>query len=62
MNTRPITAACSSKKLDTQLRRPRTTAEPMKAPTRVPLPPMIAISAASTEIGNDAATGFTKRL
>jgi len=56
------TAACSSKKLDTQLRRPRTMAEPMNGPAMVPVPPRIAISAASTETGNEAATGFTKRL
>ena len=62
MNTRPITAACSSKKLLTQLRRPRMMPEPMNGPMIVPEPPTIAISVTSTEILNEAATGFTKRL
>jgi hypothetical protein len=37
-------------------------ADPMKGPTIVPVPPTIAIRAASIEIGNDEATGLTKRL
>ena len=36
--------------------------EPRNGPITVPLPPTIAISTASTEIGNEAETGFTKRL
>jgi hypothetical protein len=36
--------------------------DPRKGPTSVPEPPTMAISAASTEIGNDAATGLMNRL
>ena len=36
--------------------------EPRNGPRIVPLPPTIAISTASTETGNDAATGLMKRL
>ena len=62
MNTAPITAVCSSKKLLTQLRRPRKTPAPMNGPTMVPDPPTIAMSETSTEIWNEAATGLMKRL
>ena len=62
MNTLPITAVCSSKKLLTQLRRPRKMPAPMNGPTMVPEPPTIAISDTSTEIWNEAATGLMKRL
>src|SRR5690606_8339986 len=62
MKTAPMMAWCISKKLETQLRKPRTTPAPMKGPMIVPVPPTIAIRAASTEIWNEDATGFTKRL
>ena len=62
MNTMPITAVCISKKLLTQLRRPRKIPAPMNGPTIVPEPPTIAMSETSTEIWNEAATGLMKRL
>ena len=36
--------------------------EPMNGPMMVPEPPMMAISTASTDIGNEAAAGLMKRL